>query len=128
MAVTPREAAKINDKNERKAVVEMESHIDGVLSAQYRTGTKVTLSAGEIRKAGGVGYSDRALDEVLSNFCSVGWSVKKKSHKERYGANSYSYQFSEAASSMVQLQAESFQNRNSQFDADNEMLPPEKQR
>ena len=78
MAVTPEEAAKINDAAERKAVEEMEATIDGLLNAQYRTGTSVHVPMSTIKQAGGDGYSERAWLEVKRRFQTVGWQIKKK--------------------------------------------------
>ncbi len=137
MAVTPGEAAKINDANEKKAIKEMEEHIDGVLNKQYLTGTEVRIESGDIQKAGSVGFTVRALEEVLNRFKAAGWHIKKKKTQERYGGSSHGYAFSAAPVSLAQLQADSLRGLTgqgvcntapSQWDVDNEGLPPESRR
>jgi hypothetical protein len=85
MAVTPGEAAKINDAAERKAVDDIEATIDGLLNADYRTGLSVTVDDKTIRDAGGKGYTDRAWTEVKKRFQNVGWQIRKKSNPDRFG-------------------------------------------
>ncbi len=97
MAVTPSEAAKINDAAEVKAIKEMEAHIDGCLNKSFRTGMSVSIGIGEITKAAGNGYSKRAWEVVRERFESAGWEIKKKRTKERYNMESNSYLFSASA-------------------------------
>ena len=130
MAVIPREAAKINDVAERKAVKEMEEHIDGILNKDFRTGTTVRIPANDIRKAGGPGYSERGRDEVLAKFKAAGWIIKKKRTQENYGGASHGYAFSEDTShdaDLYKCHAPTAPTP-TMFDADNEGLPPESQR
>ena len=95
MAITPREAAKINDVAELKAIEDMEGYIDGILHKQFRTGMNVVVDGGHLNTAGGQGFSTRALEEVLKRFRSAGWAIRKKSTKERFGGSTHNYIFSE---------------------------------
>lgn len=128
MATTPREAAKINDVNERKSIVEMEAHIDGVLNAQFRTGTKVEVSSRDIRKAGGVGYSARALDDVLDRFRAVGWTVKKKRAKDHYESDYYVFSETANPSDQYKVPFQVVTTTPTQFDVDSDGLASHKQR
>lgn len=83
MAVTPEEAAELNDAAERKSVEEMEKTIDGILNKEYRTGTSVPITFNTLKQAAGDGYTERALTEVKLRFKDAGWQIKK--NKTRLG-------------------------------------------
>lgn len=87
MAVTPGEAANINDAAELKAIEEMEKHIDGCLNRSFRTGMSVALSYNDILAVAGDGWTKRAWLEVQRKFEAVGWTIKKKRNRERYGGS-----------------------------------------
>lgn len=93
MAINPRDAAKINDEAERKAVELMEESIDTKLCKEFRTGKGVEFYAQTLRKT--PGWTNRAQDEVFKRFRSVGWQITTRSLPDRQGSETV-YDFTEA--------------------------------
>lgn len=92
MAVSPREAAKLNDESEIKCVELMEQHIDVRLKKQFRTGMSVSIYASTLRKL--PGFTQRAQEEVFKRFRGAGWNITKGSVPDRLGSETV-YEFSE---------------------------------
>jgi hypothetical protein len=126
VAVTPGEAAKINDAAEAKAIEDMEAHIDGCLNKSFRTGMFVSISDKEILLSAEGGWTKRAWEEVKRRFEDAGWQVKKKRNRERYGGSD-SWIFS-ATPEIPTASVVTTKTRNNWYDADNEGKPSECQR
>lgn len=125
MAVTPGDAAKINDAAELKAIAEIEAHIDGCLNKSFRTGMSVSISDKEIMTAADGGWTKRAWEEVQNRFRKVGWSIKKKRNRERYGGSD-EYVFSATPREMGPTgQRKVSAGPPTQWDVDNEGKPRE---
>jgi len=92
MAVSPREAAKINDELERKSVELMEEVIDTRLNKEFRTGQKVEFWAQTLRKI--PGWTKRAQEEVFRRFRAAGWKISPRDIPDRQGSERV-YDFSE---------------------------------
>jgi hypothetical protein len=93
MAVTPRDAAKLNDESERKSVKLMEASIDQKLGKEFRTGHTVEIWAATLRKT--PGWTKRAQEHVFKKYRASGWQVNTKLVPDRQGSETV-YEFKEA--------------------------------
>lgn len=84
MAITPGEAAKLNDAKEREAVLRMEKLIDEALKKEFRTGGSVGVGRQDLSRI--AGWTKKAQEEVFKKFKSAGWTITEKTVPDRMGS------------------------------------------